>query len=52
MCFREDRVEAVAECITAIDGVPKGRNEAVAALSSENFRQHIRDWIGEEIGTA
>lgn len=45
-------MEAVAECIAAIDGVPKGRNEAVAALSSENFRQRIRDWVGEGIGTA
>ncbi|UVT24063.1 glycosyltransferase [Rhodococcus pyridinivorans] len=52
LCFRQDRVEAVAECIAAIDGVPKGRNEAVAALSSENFQQHIRDWVGEGIGTA
>ncbi|MEU5842250.1 glycosyltransferase [Rhodococcus sp. NPDC047139] len=47
--FCEDSVEAVAACITAIDTVPKDGVGGVAALSAENFRHHIRDWVGETI---
>ncbi len=60
LLFREDSIEAVAECIADIDTVPRGgaasasmrRGGAasVSTLSAERFRQHIREWVDGEIG--
>ncbi|WP_420751068.1 glycosyltransferase [Rhodococcus sp. O3] len=46
LCFREDRWEAVADCIPEIDRVPRPSAGSTADLSSERFRAEIVAWVG------
>ncbi|MFD3811687.1 glycosyltransferase [Rhodococcus sp. NPDC058639] len=43
--FRDDSVESLAECIAAVDTVPRRGRGSVAELSSERFRADIRNWV-------